>query len=63
MVLCKTKGSYLYLSGILIIRVALVNHEIRQDVEGHPRAKVHLIQTGRLVATITDEAFFTPVVG
>jgi len=63
MVLCKTRGPYLCLSCFLIIRVALVDHKIRQDVKGHPRAKVHLIQTGRLVATITDEAFFTPVVG
>ena len=63
MVLCKTESPYLCLSGFLIIRVALVNHKIRQDVKGHPRAKVHLIQTGRLVSTVTDEAFFAPVGG
>ena len=63
MILCKTETIYLCLSGFLIVRVALVDHKIRQDVKGHPGAKVHLIQTGRLVSTVTDEAFFTPVVG
>jgi hypothetical protein len=52
---------YLCLPDFLVVRVALVNHKIGQDVKGHPGAKVHLIQTGCLVATVTDEAFFTPV--
>lgn len=40
-----------------------MNHKIGQDVKGHPGAKVHLIQAGCLVATVTDKAFFTPVCG